>query len=302
VRFLSRFAIASLVGFSVSSLIALASYSFGLRRGDSAFLLGLVRYSCPFALLLGVTAAALPRRPTAPKSSLVGAVLSGTILGLAGCSVLWGFPLPIHRSEFLMLACWVPAGISAMLVAAFGKRMPVVCAIVILCLCAIFLQEPIFNAYVHYQQLTVAFVTPVSASTSQLAANPDIDGFVTDKEMGTAKNEVMQRLRALGYSEEFRMLSLTRQGKGKKALAIVVVHSRVGQNVVLPEPEASTVVYVQQSDEWEKKPRDAPTLRRGIEIMAPSPTDESLAYFTIRYEPVFGLIGRITGKISEPPR
>ena len=301
-RFLSRFAIAALVGFSVSSLIALASYSLGLWRGGGIFLLAVVRYSCLLAILLGAAAAAQPRRPAVEKGGLLVAVLSGTILAVAGCYYVWRFSLPVHRQAFLMLSCWVPAGISAMLVAAFGRRVPIIAGTVVLALSAIFLHEPVFNACVHYQQLTVAFVTPAGVSTSELSANPDILGFVTDEEASTAKNEVMERLRALGFKEEFRMLSLTKQGKGKKALAVVVLHSRVRQDVVLPEPEASTVVYVQQSDNWEKKPPEAPTLRRGIAIAAPEATDERAAYFTILYEPVFGVTGRITGTTSYPPR
>jgi len=62
-RLLLRFLIAALVGFSVSSLIALASYSLGLWLGcDSIFLRTVIYYSWPFALLLGVAAAAQPRR------------------------------------------------------------------------------------------------------------------------------------------------------------------------------------------------------------------------------------------------
>jgi hypothetical protein len=300
-KLLSRFAIAAIVGFSVSSLIASASYSLGLWRGGGIFLLTVVRYSCIFAVLLGVAAATQPRRTKVQKGSLLVAVFSGTILAVAGCYYVWRFSLPIHRQAFLMLSCWVPAGISAMLAAAFGKRTSIAAGIVILGLCAIFLHEPIFNASVHYQQLTVAFVTPVDASTSQLEANPDKLGFMTDQEIETATNDVMQRLRTLGYSEKFRVLSLTKQGKGKNALAIVVIRTRVSENVVLPEPKASTVVYVQESDRWEKKPPEAPTLLRGIELEAARPPDETLAYFTIRWEPVFGVAGRIKGKTSDLP-
>ena len=222
-KLLSRSAIAALVGFLVSSLIALASYSVGQWQGGSTLLLNVIRYSCPFALLLGVAVAAMPTRPTAQMSRLVVAILAGAILGLAGCYILWRFSLPIHRWAFLTLSCWVPAGVSAMVLAALGKRASVIAGIMMLCLCAIFLHEPIFNAYVHYQRLTVAFVTPVDSSTSQLAAKPEKSGFVTDQEVATATNDVMQRLRALGYSEEFRVLSLTKQGEGRSALAIVVI-------------------------------------------------------------------------------
>jgi len=302
-RLLSRFLIAALVGFSVSSLIALASYSLGLWPGrDSSLLRFIVYYSCPFAVLLGVAAAVQPRRSTVQKSSLLVAILVGTVLGFACTYYVFRFSLPIHRWAFLMLSCWVPSGISAMLVAAFGKRLSIVTGIAVLCLAAIFLTEPIFNAFTHNQQLTVAFITPSEASTAQLAANPETDGFVTAAEIQTAKDEVIERIRGLGYGEEFRVLSLTRQGKGKNALAIVVVRTRVKKDVVLPEPDGSTVVYVQQPDKWEKKPPEVPTLRRGIEIWLPKPTNDELAFFTIWNAPGFGLSGRITGKVSDLPR
>ncbi len=302
-RLLSRFVVAALVGFSVSALIAFASYSLGLWPDrDSTLLRTIVYYSCPFALLLGAAAAAQPRRSTVQKGSLLVAVLMGTVLGFASTYYVWRFSLPIHRWAFLMLSCWVPSGVSAMLVAAFGKRLSVVTGIAVLCLSAVFLHEPIFNAYAPNQLLIVAFITPVDASTAQLAAHPETRGFVTAAETQTAKDEVIQHIRALGYGGEFRVLSLTKQGEGKRALAIVVVRTRVKQDVVLPEPHGSTVVYVQQSDKWEKKPPEVPTLRSGIKIMAPSETDDSLAYFTIWYVPGFGLQGRITGKVSDLPR
>lgn len=302
-RLLSRFLIATLVGFSVSSLVALASYSLHLWPGrDSDLVRTIIYYSCPFALLLGAAAAAQPRRSTVQKSSLFIAVLAGTVLGFAGTYCGYRFTLPIHRWAFLMLSCWVPGGISAMLVGAFGKRLSIVTGIACLCLAAIFLHEPIFRAYAHNQELTVAFITPADASTAQLAAKPEPFGFATDAEMQTAKNDVFQHLRALGYSEEFRVLSLTRYGKGKKGLAIVVMRTRINKDVVLPEPDGSTVVYVQQSDNWEKKPPEAPTLRRGIDIMAPSQTDDEIGFFTIWYAPGLGLSGTIRGKIPDPPR
>jgi len=188
-RLLLRFLIAALVGFSVSSLIALASYPLGLWLGrDSIFLRTIVYYSCPFALLLGVAAAAQPRRSTVHKSSLLVAVLAGTVLGFAYTYFVARFSLPISVFAFLMLSCWVPSGISAMLVAAFDKRLPVVTGIAVLCLSGIFLKEPIFNAYAHNQQLTVAFITPSEAPTTQLEVNPETLGFGNSEEIQTARS------------------------------------------------------------------------------------------------------------------
>jgi hypothetical protein len=298
-RLLWRFAVATLVGFLVSCLIALASYSLGQWQGGSTLLLNVIRWSCGFAVLLGTAAAALPTFLTRRKSGLAVAIFSGSVLGLASCYVLWRFSLPIHRWAFLTLSCWLPAGVSAMLVVAFGKRASVIVGIVVFAVCAVLLHEPVYNAYVHYQQLTVAFVTPIDASTSQLEANPEKLGFLTEQEMDAATNEVMQRLRELGYGEKFRVLSLTRQDKGQNALAIVVIRFRVREDVVLPEPKASTVVYIQQSDKWEKEPSETPTLLRGIELEAASLPDETLTYFTIRYEPTLGLEGRIRRRSSD---
>lgn len=299
-KLLSRFVIAALVGFLVSSLIALASYSLGLWLGrDSIFLRTIVYYSCPFALLLGVAAVAQSRRSTPHKSSLLVAVLIGTVLGFAYTYLVARFSLTISVFAFLMLSCWIPSGISAMLVSAFGKRLSVVTGVAVLCLTAIFLKEPIFNTYARNQQLTVAFITPLDASTAQLAANPDTFGFGTEAEIQSAKNEVIGHIHALGYGEEFRVLNLSRLGKGKNSLAIVVVRTPVKKDVVLPEPDGSTLVYVQQSDTWEKKPSEGPTLRRGIEIMTPGQTFDELAFFTIRDASGLGLTGRITGKISD---
>jgi hypothetical protein len=105
-RLLSRFLIAALVGFSVSCLIALASYSLGLWPGrDSSLLRFIVYYSCPFAVLLGVAAAAQPRRPTVQKSTLLVAIVVGTFLGAASTYYVFRFSFPIHRWALLMLSC-----------------------------------------------------------------------------------------------------------------------------------------------------------------------------------------------------
>lgn len=302
-RLLSRFAIAALVGFSVSALIALTSYSLGLWLGrNSHNLLWVVYYSCPFALLLGVAAAVQSRRSTDHKGSLLVAVVAGTTLGFVYTYFVARFSLVIPAFVILMLSCWVPSGISAMLVAAIGKRLSVVTGIAVLCLAAIFLTEPIFNAFTHNQQLTVAFITPSEASTAQLAANHETSGFDTNAEIETAKKEVLEHIRALGYSEDFRVLSLSRQGKGKKSLAIVVVRAPVKKEVALPEPDGSTVVYIQQSENWEKKPSEVPTLRRSLEITPPGPASDGLGDFAIPDASGVSLMGRITGQVPGQPR
>jgi hypothetical protein len=302
-RLLSRFAIAVLVGFSVSALIALASYFLGLWLGrNSDNLLWTIRDSGPFALLLGVAAVAQTKRSVDHKGGLIIAVLVGTVLGFAYTYFVVRFSLAIPAFVVLMLSCWVPGGISAMLVAAFGKRLSVVTGIAVLCLSAIFLPEPIFNAFTHNQQLTVAFITPSDASTAQLAAQPETLGFATSAEIQTAKNEVIKHIHALGYREEFRVLSLSRRGKGKNSFAIIVVRASITKEAALPEPDGSTVVYVQQSENWEKKPLEVPTLRRSIEMMPPSLTGDELGFFAIPDASGVRLMGRITRQVPDQAR
>jgi hypothetical protein len=189
-----------------------------------------------------------------------------------------------------------------MVATASGKHLSAILGIAILCLAAIVLTEPIFNAFAHNQQLTVALIAPPEMSTAQLEANPKTLGFDSGDEIQTAKNEVLERVRALGYTEVFHVLSITRWGKGRKSLAILVVRGPITKEVVLLVPDKSTVVYIQQSENWEKKPTEAPVLHRGITMEPPSATDESLGYFEIPDAQGVSLIGRIIAKAQVEPR
>jgi len=259
----------------------------------------MIYLSVPFALLLGVVAARLPRRSVNGKGSLLFAVLAGTVISLVYIYFVIRFSLVTLGFAILLLSWWVPSGVSAMLMATRGKRIPDLMGIAVLCLFATFLTEPIFNAFTHNQQLTVAVVTPSDASTAQLAADPEALGFDTTAEIQTAQNDVFEYIRALGYRDDFRILSLSRRGKGKNSLAIVVVRTGVTKDVKLPEPDGSTVAYVQHSDKWEKKPPDVATLRRSIEMTTPFSGDSSLGYFAIPDAQGVSLMGRITGRVSD---
>jgi hypothetical protein len=295
-RLLTRFAIAALVAFFVSALIATASYSLGLWLGRNSYNLRLIIYSSiPLSLLLGFTAAIQSWRKAGEKSNPMVPVLAGAVV-----AVLYTFFVvriaPTPAFVVLMLSCWVPSGISAMLAAAAGKRLFTVGGITILCLCAIFLTEPLFNVFAHNQELTVAIVTPAEASTDHLRAQPETLGFQRPDEILTAKYEVSQQLRAFGYGENFRVLSVTRRGKGKKSLAIIVVRAPITSDAVLPEPFGSTVVYMQRAESWDRKPVDAPVLHRGIEMRPPSLNDGNLGFFAIPDASGIELVGRVAAK------
>lgn len=309
-KLLSHFGIAALVGFSASCLILLATYALGVWPWIVTATISWITYrSVPFALLVGLAAAVQPRSLRDRWGGLLVAILLGSILGFLYTFFVIGFSLAAAAFVALALSCWVPGGISAMVAAAFGKRLSVVAGIAVLCLSSIFLAKPIFNVLAHNQRLTVAVVTPSDPSTAQLEANPADIGFETDEELQTAKNEIFERLRAFGYKEDFRALSITRDGEGKSSLAIIVVRAPVTKEVVLPEPDRSTVVYVQQFENWEKKPAHFPVLRRGIEMRPwpPGPEGESVAsstlgYFVIPNASGSGLIGRVIARRPVQPK
>jgi hypothetical protein len=233
-RFLSRFGLGALVSFLVSSLIALASYSSGLWLGrNGANLLGIIYGSIPLALLLGMAAVVHPRRKVGQQGRPLVAVLIGAVLGFLYTLIFVRFRHVIPAFLVLMLSCWVPSGVSAMIAATSSKRLSAVIGIATLSLAAILLTEPAFNAFAHNQQMTVAFITPSETSTTQLEANPETLGFGNSEEIQIAKNEVLERVRALGFTETFRVLSITRWGKGRKSLVILVIRAPITKEVVL---------------------------------------------------------------------
>jgi hypothetical protein len=258
--------------------------------------------SVPFALVLGVAAIALPRRKEDQQGHPILAVLVGAALGFLYTFIIARFWLVIPAFLVLMLSCWVSSGISAMAAVASSKRLSAIIGIAILCLAAIFLTEPIFNALTHNQQMTVALITPFETSTAGLEANPESLGFVNGDEIRAAKNEVLERLRDLGYTETFRVLSITRRGKGSKSLVILVVRTPITKEAVLGVPDKSTVVYTQRGDNWEKKPAEVSVLHRGITMEPPTSTDESLGYFEIPDAQGVSLMGGIIAKAPVQPR
>jgi hypothetical protein len=303
-RLLSRFGLAAVVGFSVSSLIASASYSLGLWLGRNSYNLRWIIYgSVPFALLLGLAAVVWPRRKAEQQGNTILGALVGAALGFLYTFIVARYALAYPAFLVLMLSCWVPGGISAMLAAApRGKQRWAVIETAILCLAAVVLTEPIFNAVTHNQQLTVAFIAPSDVSTAHLSAWPESLGFDNDDEIQAAKSEVLERIRALGYPETFRVLSITREGKGRKSLAILVVWAPITKQVVLPMPDKSVAVYIQNSENWEKKPTEVPVLHRNITMGPPGTTDESLGYFNIPDAQGVSLEGRIIAKTEVQSR
>jgi hypothetical protein len=302
-RFLSRFTVAVLVAFLTSVLIASASYFLGLWLGvNRSNLRWIILASIPFALLVGVAAIARPGREGERQGSAIVAVLVGAGLGL-----FYSFFVARHAPGtvalfVLMLSCWVPSGISAMVASALSKQRGALITTAVLCVVAVVLPEPIFNAVTHNQRLTVAFIVPSELSTARLEAYPEAVGFGSDDEVSTAKSDVLEHMRALGYGEAFRVLSITRAGKGSKSLAVIVVQAPFTTKVTLPVPNGTVVVYVPGSGGWEKNPREARLLRRSISLMPAGGEDGSLGYFEIPNAQGISLEGRIGVEPLVEPR
>ena len=141
---------------------------------------------------------------------------------------------------------------------------------------AIVLTEPIFNAVPHSQQLTAAIITPSDVSTAHLCGWPESLEFANDDEIQTAKIDVLEQMRALGYPESFRVLSITREGKGRKSVVIVVVRAPIAKQVASLIADKSVVVYIQNCEIWEKKLIEVPVLHRSITIEPPGWTFDEI--------------------------
>jgi hypothetical protein len=172
----------------------------------------------------------------------------------------------------------------------------------LLCLTTIILMEPVFNAAAHNQQLTVALITPSEVTASGMEAQPETLGFNGDEEIKTAKNEVLEYMRTQGYRESFHVMSITRRGKGKKSLAILLLRAPITNEATLPVPDGTDVVYVQGPQNWERIPQQIPMLRRGITVLPPDHIERCLGFFRIPDARGIDLMGVIRGKTSAQPQ
>lgn len=274
---LSRFGVAALVSLLVSSLIALVGYSLRLWMGFPL----LLYLSIPFAILLGGAAVVFPRREVNQNSSPIIAFPVGIGMGILYSYLATRFVLSLPGFVALTLSCWVPSGLSAMAAANSKRHWLTATGIGLVCLTTIILMEPAFNAAAHNQQVTVALITPSEVSASRLEAHPETLGFNGDEEIKTAKNEVLEYMRSHGYRETFNVMSITRRGKGKKSLAILLLKAPITKEAVLPVPDGTDVVYVQGPQNWERIPAQIPVLRRGITVLPPDHREGCFGFFQI---------------------
>lgn len=76
----------------------------------------------------------------------------------------------------------------------------------------------------------------------------------------------LQLLDSAGVTGLLEEAGASRTGSGPRARAILVVQDPLTEAVRLLQPDATTIVYVQDGLNWTRFPKDAPTLSRFIEI------------------------------------
>ncbi|MGD0859664.1 MAG: hypothetical protein ABR912_10115 [Terracidiphilus sp.] len=290
-RFL-RFGLASIAALVLSGIILGITYAARMFPGyQIQWAETEVRLIVPFALAVGIAAAAYPRRWLSPRGSAfivaaVGAVVGclcclvfpGWMILLSGLSNLhfgWGFLLGarLPLAFELQAAAWlIAAGASAMLVT-FTRRKPIVLvAVTMLCLLAIVLPSPVFDLLTNNQELTVAFVIPASSGAS--AAKPPRafssgPQWLNEAGANAVAAHVLEALRTSGLPGQYRVAEVYRCGTGKKSLQIIVLNPPVPALAHLPQPDGTELIYVAKPDGWETIPSRAPTLGRSVEVRGP---------------------------------
>jgi len=303
-RGLLRSAFAATTALLLCCVILGIAYATGMLAGGHMYAFELpCKLSFPFAVIVGIVAGVISYRRPHDQSALLAAAIGAAL----GCLYWylservfalrftdrwqWGF-LSLDY-ELQALSCWVAAGASAMMVAFSRRTKTMLSTAAILCLSAALLPAPVFNSLTDNQELTVAFVTPMTLG-ADAAARPEaaIDGSKQfDPTPETA--HVLEKLRVSGIQGEYRVTNLCRVGTGKKSLQIIVVSAPVQGRELLPEPRSAEVIYVRKPNGWQRIPSEAPVLSRSVEIWEPGTSDDSLATFGIPDASRISLVGRV---------
>jgi len=287
---LLRFGLASITALVLTGIMLGVSYAAGMLQGAHMWVVIVaLRFSVPFALAVGIVAAAFPRTRSPGRRTALLAAAAGAAVGClcwysseiwigmqwSPGEWHWNFHWEYLPQDYMLQAasCWIIAGASAMLVT-FTRRTPtVLIAAASLCLLAV-LPALLFNSIHHNRELTVAIVLP--ASPGVLAARPSfvigsgphmIHG---DAEVAALTAHVLQVLRSSGVPGEYRVTQLIRCGTGKKSLQIIVVSAPIASHALLPVPDGTEIIYLQKPGGWQSIPERAPTLNRSVNVREPS--------------------------------
>lgn len=262
-----RFALAVTCGLVVVGLIVTIARATGLwlgRNTDNIWYL--LKFTVPFAFLLGVVVAAWP---VSSSNSSGTSALTLSALGVLFGSGYWYLVTHSVGMFFWGLAieafaCWVSAAVAVLLLVLGRRNYGVMGSAFLVFALGIVLPSPAFGLLTHNQTMTVAIVVPERLTA--ISASPEAVGIDSQSEIAESTSRVFQSLRAAGLGGNYRIVHLSRSGRGRQSLAILVLTARTIGRTSLAEPDAANVIYVEQPTGWTKVPTQAPTLRRNIEV------------------------------------
>ena len=302
-RFL-RFGLASMTTLVLGGIILGVTSATGMlvMGGHSIWFRAELGLMVPFALALGIVAAALPRRGLSGSRNPFIVAATGAAVGfmcyyLFPRWMLWGH-LNVWRRvswlhlfwvfspdfEFQTASCWVAAGALAMLVTLTRRTPAVLVAVAVLCVLAIVLPAPAFNLLTNNQELTVAMVVPVSPGVSAskrpfvFSSGPH---WLDQAGANAVAAHVLEDLRTSGLPGQYRITDIYRCGAGKKSLQIIVLDPPVPAQALLPQPDGTELIYVSKPDGWRTIPSQAPTLGRSVEVRGPETGRPYLARYCV---------------------
>jgi hypothetical protein len=316
-RFL-RFGLASIATLVLGGIILFVARATGMLVGDNTYWFqSLPWLLVPFAPIVGIAAAACPRRWHSSRFNIFIVTSIGAAMGclfyclFPRCFLLLGHPsvwreVPLFRNlswfftsdfEFEIASCWIAAGATAMLVTLTRRTPTVLATITMLCLLAVILPAPVFNFVTNNQELTVAFAVPASPVVSAVKP-PRVVNVGNERHWldlagaNAVADHVLEALRKAGIAGPYRVAEIDRCGTGKKALQIIVLNAAASGKVQLPEPDGTELIYVSEPDHWRTIPAQAPTLSRNVEVR-PGASRSPLAMYWIQSVAPFGFGGGI---------
>jgi len=239
---------------AVGGLVSAAGGGAGFQLVSSGDLGYIAFLTTPLAFAAGIAAAALA--PVLARSPRYFAVV---LLGGAG-GAMWTGEVSGRINPYEALP-WIAAGAAAMAVgagaAANRRHLGALGAMVVTVLCGVVEAEPVRAWIGGEQRLEVVFVrwSPSGAPLSRALAHLSIDKPLGDE------------IDRLGHTGELEVVNTFNAGRfGRPARALVLIRHPTYRPVYLPQPDGTTMIYVQDTDRWRWYPSTAPTLPRTIRL------------------------------------
>jgi hypothetical protein len=299
-----RFGLASITALVLGGIILGVTRALGMLVGDhpDRFQTELTLI-VPFALVVGIAAAAYPRRWLSCRGDAFIVAAIGAAVGCLSFYISPGWMMLMSHLnvwqhvpwfdlawfvspdfEFQMASCWIVTGALAMLVSSTRRTPTILVAVAVVCVLAVVLPAPLFNFVTKNQELTVAFVVPVSAAASA-AKQPRVvnitPNWLNEAGANAVASHVLEALSKAGLPGTYRVAEIDRCGTGKKALQIIVLNPPVPAQQRLPQPDGKELIYVSKPEGWRTIPAQAPTLSRSVEVSGPATDPAFLATYCI---------------------